>query len=368
MKSWRMSTATALAPRDPRPFVPSDLPKDKILVRAVCAHVAAAATPGGHAADIARERWPRDAATLALIQRAASVPASTTGSGWADALAAQATGAFIASLQPSAGASLIAAGVQFDMAGRRQINLPRAQSTGTGRWVGEGQPIPVAQAVLTSVPLNLFKLAIIEAITREVAESAVGGGETTIGMILKDSVRLALDAALFSNAAAVTGVSPAGLLNGISATTASTSTDGFTAALADARTLVDAVVAGGGGSNIMFFASPGRALALRTYLDEAAPPIFGSSAIPAGQLICLDAAAFASGFGATPQIAAATEATVHFEDTTPAQIGTAGSPNVVAAPTRSAFQLELVVLRCILSASFCMRLPAIAHIDTGMTW
>ena len=38
------------------------------------------------------------------------------------------------------------------------------------------------------------------------------------------------------------------------------------------------------------------------------------------------------------------EATVHM-DTAPAQIGTAGTPNVIAAPTVSAFQSDLILLR-----------------------
>jgi hypothetical protein len=362
-----MNTALSRAERDqPRPFLPSDMPRDKIFVRAVCAHIAAAVRVGEYPEDIARRNWPKDAATLSLVQRSASNPGQTTGT-WGDALATQGWAAFLASLQPSAGASLIAAGSRFDLSGRVTVHMPRASSTGAAHWVAEGAPIPVPQATTVSVALGPpCKLALIESITREIAEHA--DGESVAEMIMSDSVRLALETALFGNAAG-TATNPPGLLNGVSASTASTGPDGYTACLGDIRIVTDAIVAAGGGQDVRYFTSPGRKTALDSYMPQLAGRTYGSTSIPSAQLVGIDAAAFASGFSAVPEISASLESVIVFDDSsTPPQVGTPGTPAVVGAPARSAYQHDLVVLRCILRAAWAMRVPAIAHIDAAMLW
>jgi hypothetical protein len=108
---------------------------------------------------------------------------------------------------------------------------------------------------------------------------------------------------------------------------------------------------------------------LKGYAPALASQIFGSAMIPSGQLITVDPKSFASGFGADPDIRASLEAVVHFEDTSPQPIGTPGSPNVVAAPTRSAYQTDVILIKCILRAAWVLRVPnAAAWISTGLTW
>jgi hypothetical protein len=338
------------------------MPVDKSFVRCVFAHVVAA-DRREDVATVASRLWPRDAAVRDLVTRGATTPSSTTTM---STFAAIATGSFLSSLLPAAGASLINAAPRFDLTAITRLNLPRASSTGTAQFIAEGAPIVAGQGSLLTVPLTLAKLAIIEALSREVAEYSAEDGQTVVEMILRDAVARGLDVALFGNAAG-TASNPPGLLNGITSTTASTLTDPFGAALADSRALVDACVAGGGGRRIMFFCSPGRALSLSTYLEGDAE-VFGSSSIPAGQLIAVDSAAFASGYGAVPSIEASLSMAIHFEDTTPLQIGTPGSPPIVAAPTRSAFQSDLIVLKCRLDCSWVMRTPAVAFISSGMLW
>ena len=164
-------------------------------------------------------------------------------------------------------------------------------------------------------------------------------------------------------------VQPAGLLNGITGSTAITG-GGHNAALGDLRTLTDAIAtAGGSGTSVMLFASPGRAVALKSYCPALASQVFGSAFIPSGTLIVTDPGSFASGFGADPEIGASLEGIVHMEDTSPQPIGTPGTPNVVAAPTRSAWQTDVVLLKCILRAAWFLRVPgAAAFISTGLSW
>ena len=139
----------------PRPLVPGDIPVDRIFVRSVTAHCLAAwRGQGVVAADIAAELWPRDLGTNALITRAATGPATIGTTGWADALAARATGAFIGSLQTSAAARLIAASLQINLPGYATVTLPRASSTGNPQWVSEANPLPVAQAIVAAPVLG----------------------------------------------------------------------------------------------------------------------------------------------------------------------------------------------------------------------
>jgi hypothetical protein len=90
--------------------------------------------------------------------------------------------------------------------------------------------------------------------------------------------------------------------------------------------------------------------------------------VAAGTVIALDPAAFASAFGPDPEISSSTETLVHLEDTTPAQIGTAGSPNVVAAPTRSLFQTDAIAVRLILRCAWTWRVPGAVSWIQNATW
>jgi len=360
-----MNTA---ARTEPRPFLPSDMPRHRSLPRAVLAH-AVAAVKGHQAADISRSYWPRDPVTLGLVQRSASSPATTITSGWAaELMTSSSTGAFLGSLQDSAAATLFARAPRFDLSsGLNSISLPRAVSTGAASWVAEASPIPVPSGLLAGTPLGPpRKLAIIESCTREVAETGPDGGEAVVTTLVRDAVTHQLDVSLFSNTAS-TSLRPAGIVAGVTPLTASTAT-GIDAALADLRALADAISAAGGSGQPLFFTSPGRALTLAGYFPALAGQVFGSAAIPSGTVFAIDPAAFASAFGADPEIRVSIEATIHFDDV-PLQISSPGSPPTVAAPVRSAFQTDVLLIRCILRAAWCLRIPNTAQwINAALTW
>lgn len=364
-----MNTATASRTSEPRPFLPSDLPRDRLLPRAVAAHcVAAARGPGVFPGKICQQFWPRDAASLMLIERSATAPATTTTAGWAAELAAHAIASFVGSLQDSAAAKLIMAGQRFEMPGVATITLPRASSTGGSSWVLEGAPVPVVQATIAGPQLGPpKKLAIIEAVSREIADLGPDDAEGVLGTILRDSLSRQLDASLF-DASPGTAARPPGLLYGLAGQTATVG-GGVNAALGDLRLLVDSVVSGGGSGNIMFFSSPGRALVLRAYAPELADRVFGSVAIPGATLIAVDVNAFCSMFGPDPELRASKESVLHFEDSVPLQISSPGAPPTVAAPSRSLFQTDSIALRAILKAAWALRVPGGASfISTGMSW
>jgi len=93
-----------------------------------------------------------------------------------------------------------------------------------------------------------------------------------------------------------------------------------------------------------------------------------SATCPAGRVIAVDAADFASAQGDQPRFAVSTDATLHEEDTTPLALGTTGSPNVVAAPMRSLFQTDAVAVRMSLYVSWVMRRAGMVQTIAAVTW
>jgi hypothetical protein len=352
----------------PRPLVPADLKVERSLIRLCVAHCVAACRPGSAIAPVLRELFPTERVAPLLLQRAASAPAMTNIAGWAQELAGTAVQAFIRTLQDSAGATLLNAGVQVDLTGRGKINLPRVSVGGTAAWIGEGSPIPVVQGTTTSPSLSPHKIGMIESLTRESFEhSQPAGAESWMQIVLQDMAKAALDTSLFSSAAG-SATRPPGIVAGITPLTASTAT-GIVAVTEDFRALVDAIVAAGGGGEILFFCSPGRALAAKSLMPAIAGQVFGSAQIPSAELFAVCPGAFVSAFGPNPEIAASGSVTLHFEDTAPVDIGVAGAPATVAAPSKSMFQTDSIAFRMILTAGWGLRIPNTAQwIQTGMTW
>ena len=62
------------------------------------------------------------------------------------------------------------------------------------------------------------------------------------------------------------------------------------------------------------------------------------------------------------------QATLHFEDTAPTQIGTVGTPNVVAAPARSLWQTDTIGVRMLLDINWGMRRTGVVAWTQTMTW
>jgi hypothetical protein len=312
--------------------------------------------------EIARGLWATDMVTP-LVLRAASSPATTTTSTWAGSLASSAVGDFISSLVPfSAAARLFNVAPRVSLDGVNSITFPRRSGPidpAAVPWIAQGAPIPVTQLILTSVQVGpACKLCIAVSMTRETAEH--GSGEAVLTTLLRENAALALDASLFSNAAA-TADRPAGLLNGISALTAAPNGDDAAMA-ADLSALANAISDDGVG--LAFVAHPGQAHTMRLRRGTTFPadiPIWSTLGVAEGVVIALDPQAVVSAFGAEPEVSASKEALIH-QETSPAQIGVAGSPNVVAAPTRSLFQTDCVAIRLILRAAWALRAPgAIAH-------
>jgi hypothetical protein len=155
--------------------------------------------------------------TARMLTRAAVGPAISTQTGWAAELA-QVSLAFLQVLAPmSAGASALARSLRVQFGNAATILIPGVTS-GQAKWVAEGAAIPAVKFLLNGPTMQPFKLASISALTMEMLQNE--NAEAFVRQALIDSTAPALDAALFSNAAADT-THPAGILNGVTPLTAS---------------------------------------------------------------------------------------------------------------------------------------------------
>jgi HK97 family phage major capsid protein/HK97 family phage prohead protease len=171
-----------------------------------------------YAAELARKRWPDSPEVEVMIRTKAAIDAGdTTTSGWASQLipaAVQLQGEFLGVFRPQTIIGRIPGlrRVPFNIA------VPIETASGTAQWVGEGAPKPLTKLTLTNKTLLWAKCAAIVAITKELARFSQPDAETVVRDSMVQTLINFYDAHFISATAAVTSVSPAGILNGISST------------------------------------------------------------------------------------------------------------------------------------------------------
>lgn len=255
------------------------------------------------------------------------------------------------------------------MEGYNTVSLPR-HSTGFPEptFLAEGQPMRIVQGNLATATLGpVRKMAYATVLTGELINYAAENVETIIQNAMIEASARALDAAVFSTAAA-TADRPAGLLNSVTPL-AATAGGGLNAAVGDLRSLVGAINDAGGGDNVVVFANPRQAVSLSALVGPAFNlPVIFAPVLPSGTIVAIEPNAVASGFSGLPEVDLAKEATIHSEDTNPGPISTAGAPNVVSAPVRSMFQTDTVAVRLRLDCAWTMRGPGFIQVINGATF
>jgi hypothetical protein len=378
-----MQTSTALR-SVPKPFLPSDRDTSRSLIRA-CVAQALHAHLGGQRAPSAEalvvKHWAGDTVARRLVTRAATAPATTTGTGWADVLGPTNVATdFVMGLQRLSGAArLIAAGLRPTLEGISTLRIMHATSQAADEpvFVQEGSAIPVPQSAYAGTVLGpAKKLATIRVLTEEILQHSIPNIEIVVGTLLREGGARALDKAVFS-ATAGSALRPPGILVGVTpiAATANTGqTLNLEVVASDFQNLINPLVDAGGGRHVMIFMAPGKAIALTVtapglaLLRDLGAEIVGVPTMPNAQLIAVEAMGFASSFGPDPTIETSIHAEIHLEDTAPADIGTVGTPNVVAAPVKSMFQTQSVALKLELPCAWAMRAPGLVQTITAVNW
>lgn len=352
--------------------------------------IAVAAKNWGVSPDAARIKiYGEDEAHKAVFDwavRAPSAPALTTVTGWALELVQQIYADLMALLfAKSVYPRLSAKGLTLNFGRAGKIILPTRSRTPTlaGSFVGEGMAIPVRQGAFTSAPYTPKKLAVITVWSREMDQHSIPAIEGVLREAIQQDTAIAIDSILL-DANPATGVRPAGILNGVGATTA-TAGGGIAAVIGDIKGLVGALTTNTYGNirNPVWIMNPGDMLSaglataantgLFPFKDEigrgtlANIPIIDSASVPSKTVILIDASDFVSMSGDSLRMDASDQATLHMEDTTPLDL-VSGSPGTVASPQRSLFQTDTMALRMIMSLNWAIRRTGVLAWTQNVTW
>jgi hypothetical protein len=351
--------------------------------------------------EVLARTYGNDEATVAVfnaIQRAATNPAMTQGPtspGWAAELVEQIYADFMYPLMPQTIFPRLAArglSLQFGRSGR--INIPTRLRTTTiaGSFVGEGQPIPVRQALFASQFITPKKLGVITVMTREIEEHSVPAIEALLRQAISEDTGESIDSILLdANPADL--VRPPGILNGIigtpadmtGSTVAAEPGGPFYMMVRDIRRLKAALI---GPTNdnvrapcwlmnpiradaIALNPAPGTGLfpfrdAIRAGNLEGWP-VFESTTIATTQIIVVDAADFVTAGQGAPTFEVSDQATLHMEDTLPGPIHGPQPPTDAvgaATPVRSLWQTDSFALRLLYRVNWMLRRPMVARMTT----
>lgn len=326
---------------------------------------------GTSADHMARTMYPDDLITP-VVMRAATTQATTTDPAWAGPLAFKSVSLAIEEMvaMSAIGAVLRAGAFNVDLGRNASVRVPGRSTTvaNAGKWVQEGHPIPAVQLNILGGPvLAPTKLAVLVTMTQEMTQTS--NIEDVVRMTVSEAAGLALDAALFS-ATAATAAQPAGILHGITALTPTAGASlGFDACGQDLGNLVQDIASRAGGANAFFVGAPHQATAIRFWAGGQFGrgqgdllPVAASAGLAEGTIICIEPGSLALTLSA-PEFSVANVATVHQEDTNPADI-VSGTP---ATPVKSMFQTDSMALRMTLTASWGMRAPHVSYM-TGVGW
>lgn len=214
---------------------------------------------GVSAVGIAQRRWGKTNPTLVEVVKAA-VEGGGSGSGeWGAELVqadARFTGDFIEFLDSR---------TVFNQLPLREVpanvTIKGQDGTGVGYWVGESRAIPVSALDFSTVSLAPLKVAALAIISNEWLRDSTPAGEMLVRDGLVNAAVQRIDTTFLGALAAVAGVSPAGLLNGVTGISAS-GTDGD-AVRADIRALYDVFIAAKNAMGLYFVMNPSLAKALQ---------------------------------------------------------------------------------------------------------
>jgi hypothetical protein len=96
--------------------------------------------------------------------------------------------------------------------------------------------------------------------------------------------------------------------------------------------------------------------------------ILESTGVPASTLIAIQPSAIVTGFSGQPVVEISKAAIAHFDSVTPLPIASPGSPNSVAAVTRSAWQQNLLFLKVRLNGAWGVVAPGAVQVVTAVSW
>jgi HK97 family phage major capsid protein len=218
------------------------------------------------------KRWHDSTPEVELVLKAAVAAGTTTDATWAGPLAPikPLTDEFIAYLRPATILGKIPTFLKVPF----NVSIAAQTGGGTYGWVGQGAPKPVGKLAFATVTLGITKCAGIIVITEELARNSSPDAESVIRRDMVAGIAQFLDQQFIDPAAAaVAGVAPGSVTNGVTPITTAGSTP------ANARTDIQAMANAMTALNIStagayLILSESNALALTNALNPLGQQLF----------------------------------------------------------------------------------------------
>ena len=332
----------------PRLFPDTPSRRAPSLIRAIRTFAAAEMHFSGDLAEAAAALYPGDRHLPAILRNAVS-PTTVAGT---PELAPTAIAEMLPLLSgASAGAALMARGLDLNLGSARSIQVPAYSPDAVGSaWTSEADPIRIFGFDTSDVGIvSLRRLKSAFVFTSELMRSSAA--EAMISRIVTEGMAQTIDTLLFS-ADAATPVSSQGLLHNIVPTPATAGAD------VDLRTDISNLVAAvsGVGFDIVLIAPPRQAAAILLTVGPQFPfTVLASSSLTLGTVIAVAVGAFVSASGNGIQITRATDAVVVMSDPVVPFVDGVGTP---ASSTLSLFQSDLVGVKISWPTAWAMRSPS----------
>lgn len=325
--------------------------------------------------DIARHRWGKSHPKLVDVIRTA-VAGGGTGSGeWGAELVESQTrfnGDFVEYLYSM---------TVFDRLPLRpmpaRVHIKGQDGAATGYWVGESKAIPVSKADFSDVELTPLKVAALAVCSKELIADSSPSAE----MWIRDSIAQAsaqrVDTTFLSTSAASSGVSPAGILNGLSAA-APSGTDAA-AVRADLMTLYTGFLTAKNASGLVQVMTPSMAKALALLVNALGQPefvglnanggtllgdpVYTGDNVTGGHWILLKPSDIWKIGDSGLEVSMSDQATIEQNDT-PA--GAGDTPTAASATLMSLWQTEQVGFKVVRRINYKLRRSgAVAYLDNA---
>jgi HK97 family phage major capsid protein len=215
-----------------------------------------------------RYKGQKDLETVRQVQKSQVLPANTYTAGWAAELVQNDVRGFLQLLATTSMAAALATRSfqqSFDGFGSVSIPFRKARAAATndmgGAFVGEGGAIPLGRIDIGSNKMERYKLGVISTFTKELQERSTPSIEALLREAILEDTSIRLDGVVFGSGAAVAGVQPAGLFNGVTPITGATG-GGPDAVIADLKALAQALAPAGKVASIVVFMNDQDALSL----------------------------------------------------------------------------------------------------------
>lgn len=253
------------------------------------------------------------------------------------------------------------------------VNIAGQDGAATGYWVGESKSIPISKADFMDVNLRNLKVAAMVMVSKELIRDSSPSAEKLVRDALVNASAQRVDQTFLGTAAASAGVSPAGILNGVTAgTSAGPDIDGV---IADVKALYASFISANNAEGLQFVTTQNLAKALGLMQNAlgnwAFPglnanggnllgdPLVAGGNVGAGDLILLKPSDIYKIGDRGVEVSMSTEASAQMDD---APDGASDTPTANSTLV-SAYQTDSVLIKVVRPLNFAKRrASAVAYI------